>query len=167
MFLRVVSKMSRWDGSKPVNRPEAKVCGDAITDLKTSENMLSIWMADSDEQIDESAAVVALGRTKLDKVCYVLLDNDALNQINLLLKDNKGECRPVIDDSVLERHRDVIELDSAQLESLSAYMLDQVRHEKCSFKSSGQLKKIITKMISEKKVDPSRINDKLKVELGL
>lgn len=129
--------------------------------------MLSIWMADSDEQIDESAAVVALGRTKLDKVCFVLIDNDAINHINLLLKENKGECRSVIDETILKRHRDVIELDSVQLESLSAYMLDQVQHEKCSFKSSGQLKKIIMKMIEEKKVDPSRINDKLKVDLGL
>lgn len=167
MFLRVVSKMSRWDGSNSVNRPGALVCGDAITDLKTSCNALSIWMANNDEQIEESAAVIALGRTKLDKVSFILLEDDEINRINISLKNNKGECRPVIDDSVLERHRDLIELDSVQLEKLSLYMLNQVQQDRCSFKDSGQLKTIIFKMIDERKVDPTKINDKLKEELGI
>lgn len=167
MFLRVVSKMSRWDGSNPVNRPDAKVCGDAITDLKTSDNMLSIWMADNNEQIEESAAVIALGRNKLDKVCYILLDNEELDRINLLLEENMGQCKSVIDKDVLRRHRDVIELDSTQLECLSAYMLDQVQKSNCSFKDIEQLRKIIAKMIEDKKIDPNKINDKIKKDLGL
>ena len=78
MYIRVVSNIHRWDGTATVKRPEAKVCGDAITDLKTSSNMLSVWNVDGENQIEESVAVIALGRDRLDKVSYVMLENEAI-----------------------------------------------------------------------------------------
>lgn len=46
-------------------------------------------------------------------------------------------------------------------------MLDQVQKSNCSFKDIEQLKKIIARMIDDKKVDPDKINDKIKNDLGL
>ena len=168
MYIRVVSNIHRWDGTATVKRPEAKVCGDAITDLKTSSNMLSVWNVDGENQIEESVAVIALGRDRLDKVSYVMLENEAIeDEIKLLLENNAGKCKAIIKEDILYRHRDIVELDSSQLESLAAYMLDRVNQEQSDFKDLDDLKKIIARMIDEKKIDPNKINDKLKKELGL
>lgn len=61
----------------------------------------------------------------------------------------------------------MVELDSAQLEALSYYMLDQVKQNQCDTKDNKQLTDLILKMISEDKVDPNKLGDKLKADLGL
>ena len=99
---------------------------------------------------------------------YVYLDEDFIeNKIKLVLSVVKGGCRAITLKEILERHRDIVELDSAQLEQLSYYMLDQVKNSQCDTKDNNDLKKIISRMIAESKVDPNRINDSLKVELGI
>ena len=129
--------------------------------------MLSIWNVDGDKQIEESVAVIALGRERLDKVSYVMLEDVAIeDEIKLLLKNNAGKCKAIIQEEILKRHRDIIELDSLQLERLAAYMLERVNQEQSDFKDLDDLKKIIARMIGENKIDPNKINDKLKKELG-
>ena len=46
-------------------------------------------------------------------------------------------------------------------------MLDQVKQNQCDTKDNKQLTDIILKIISEDKVDPNKIGDKLKADLGL
>ncbi len=168
MYIRIVTNISRWDGSTPVSRPDARVCGDSITDLRTTKNALSIWKVTDEVQIEESIAVIALGKERLGKVSYVCLDEDFIeNKIKLALSVVKGGCKAIKEKEILERHRDIVELDSAQLEQLSYYMLDQVKKSHCDTKDNNDLKCIIMRMISEKKIDPTKINDCLKSELGL
>ena len=168
MYIRIVTNISRWDGSTPVNRSDARVCGDSITDLRTTKNALSIWKVTDEKQIEESIAVIALGKDRLGKVSYVYLDEDfGENKIKLALSVVKGGCRAITVKEILERHRDIIELDSTQLEQLSYYMLDQVKQSQCDTKDNSDLKNIIIRMIAESKVDPNRINDNLKAELGI
>ena len=168
MYIRIVSNINKWDGTEAVQRPGALVCGDAITDLKTTHNMLSIWKVNDDSQINESIAAVALGRERLSKVSFVILEENEVEQgLNLLIKVNEGKCKPIIEKSILERHRDIIELDSQQLESLSAYMLKRVQGSHNDNKDNEQIKAIVAEMIKQNKVDPTKINEKLKAELGV
>ena len=168
MYIRIVSNINKWDGTENVPRPGTLVCGDAITDLKTTHNMLSIWKVTNDLQIDESIAAVALGRERLSKVSYVILEeNEVEQELKLSIAVNEGKCRPIIEKSILERHRDIIQLDSRQLESLSAYMLERVQDSHNDDKDNEQIKEIVAAMIMQKKVDPTKINEKLKAELGV
>lgn len=168
MYIRVVTNISRWNGSTPVHRPDAKVCGDSITDLKTNKNALSIWKVTDNAQIEESIAVIALGRDRLGKVSYVCLEEDVIeSQIKLSVNEVKGGCKAIKQINILERHRDLVELDSTQLEALSCYMLDQVKRNQCDTKDNKQLTGIILKMIEDNKVNPDKIGDKLKGDLGL
>lgn len=96
------------------------------------------------------------------------MDEDVIeNEIKLALSEVKGGCKAIKEKDILKRHRDVVELDSVQLEALSYYMLDQVKQNQCDTKDNKQLTDIILKMISEDKVDPNKIGDKLKADLGL
>lgn len=47
MLIRMISGISKWDGSKAVNRKDYYICGDAIGDLRTTDNKLSVWKADT------------------------------------------------------------------------------------------------------------------------
>ena len=92
------------------------------------------------------------------------MDEDVIeNEIKLALSEVNGGCKAIKEKDILKRHRDVVVLDSAQLEALSYYMLDQVKQNQCDTKDNKQL----TDMISEDKVDPNKIGDKLKADLGL
>ena len=46
MLIRMITGISKWNGSKVVNREDAYICGDAISDLRTRDNKLSVWKAD-------------------------------------------------------------------------------------------------------------------------
>lgn len=168
MYIRIVSNINKWDGTETVQRPGALVCGDAITDLKTTHNMLSIWKVNDDSQINESIAAVALGRDRLAKVSFVILEENEIEQVlNLSLENNEGKCKPIIEESILKRHRDIVQLDSRQLESLSAYMLQRVQDSHNDDKDNEQIKEIVAALIQQNKVDPTKINSKLKAELGV
>lgn len=163
-YIRFVSGMSRWDGSMNLSRPNAGVCGDAITDLKTTNNELSIWLVDNENQIDEVAAVIALERYELDKVCYVKLDKRLIENI-LTIKTTKGRCKPIIDQSILDRHRDIEGLDSKLLETLSSYMLQQVQQSNFGNRDRMKMKTIINDMIQNKQIDEKLIKENIKKDL--
>ena len=130
--------------------------------------MLSIWKVSDDNQINESIAAVALGRDHLAKVSFVILEENEVEQVlKLSLENNEGKCKPITQKSILERHRDIVQLDSKQLESLSAYMLQRVQGSHNDDKDNEEIKGIIAGMIQASKVDPAKINAKLKAELGV
>ena len=43
MLIRSIASLARWDGTTIVNRPDATIAGDVISDLRTQSNTLSVW----------------------------------------------------------------------------------------------------------------------------
>lgn len=81
----MISSISRWDGSRSVNRKDAFICGDAISDLRTTNNELSVWKADTQEDIEDAIVALALNRDSVSKLSYFLLEEDEL-------KKNRNRC---------------------------------------------------------------------------
>ena len=54
MLIRGIASLARWDGSTFVRRPDATTAGDVISDLRTQNNTLSVWRADSQEDINDA-----------------------------------------------------------------------------------------------------------------
>lgn len=77
MLIRMITGISKWNGSKVVNREDAYICGDAISDLRTRDNKLSVWKADTPEDIDDAIVALALNRDSIQKIsCFLLNEND-------------------------------------------------------------------------------------------
>lgn len=73
-LMRKISGISKWDGSNKVHREDQFICGDALGDLKTTQNALSVWKADNEMDIEDAVVALTLSRDKVDKVFGVNLD---------------------------------------------------------------------------------------------
>ncbi len=117
MLFRVIT-FSKWN--KKISRQDAGIAGDAISDLRTTNNTLSVWKVfdekDNDELLD-LAVVAALNRDKLQKVSYVLLDESWLNANHIAFQPAPGKCDFIKSEyhDLKSKHIDLTEIDYKQL----------------------------------------------------
>ena len=78
MLIRSIASLARWDGTTVVNRPDATIAGDVISDLRTQSNTLSVWRADTQEDINDAIIAMSLNRTDVSKMIALLLDENDL-----------------------------------------------------------------------------------------
>ena len=62
MVLRGLLYPNKWDPVKDVDRKDAFLAGDNVTELRTTKNMLSVWLANSEEDIEDAIAAMALNK---------------------------------------------------------------------------------------------------------
>ncbi|MDE6244752.1 MAG: hypothetical protein K2M50_03750, partial [Treponemataceae bacterium] len=92
MLFRVIT-LNKWN--KKISRQDAGIAGDAISDLRTTNNTLSVWKVSDEKANDELldlAVVAALNRDKLQKVSYVLLDESWLDDNHIAFRPAPGKC---------------------------------------------------------------------------
>ena len=122
--------MSRWDGSTVVNRPDATTAGDVIADLRTQNNTLSVWRADSPEDINDAIVAMSLNRTNVAKMVALLIDEKDLSSMEIDFSDKVLGKAPGANESIKKKHRDLVEIDYKRLGILSEYMMKIVHDEK-------------------------------------
>ena len=125
MIIRKIDAITKWNNPKPVNRPDATVPGDTLSELKTKENKLSVWLANSEEDIEDAVAALSLSRDDTDRLCFLLLDEKKLSTFDIaVLDDQKGDAQGASEE-ILNKHRNLVELDHKRLGLLADYMIQQ------------------------------------------
>ena len=76
MIVRKIDAITKWNNPKSVNRPDPTVPGDTLSELKTKENKLSVWLANTEEDIEDAVAALSLSRDATDRLCFIVLDED-------------------------------------------------------------------------------------------
>lgn len=166
MLIRMITGISKWNGSKVVNREDAYICGDAISDLRTRDNKLSVWKADTPEDIDDAIVALALNRDSIQKIsCFLLNEND-LEKIHIKISDEKKGEAAGLDNSILNKHRDLIEIDYWRLGFLAEYMTELAKDKKkrADF-SEKRVKTLLEKYKMEKKIIPEQVKEQLRTKL--
>jgi hypothetical protein len=115
LLLRNVRK-NRWE-----NRPEwlsqDEVQADALLDLKTDENKLSVWrIQDSRSDLDEIISAIASTRSDLVNVDYALFGQDSATKLGIKHEDMPGESLHL---EANDKHRDLIDLSARRLVNLA------------------------------------------------
>ena len=111
ILLRKIQK-SRWFGR--VNIAAGEAPADALKDLETSGNKLSVWLVDENE-LDVRRVITALAasRDHVTNVDYVVLDYEVFEGMKLKLEIARGNTH---DDGANQRwHRDLVELSATQV----------------------------------------------------
>lgn len=166
MLIRMISGISKWDGSKIVNRKDAYICGDAISDLRTTDNKLSVWKADTPEDINDAIVALALNRDSVSKLSYFLLNEKDLDKIDIKISDKQAGVAAGLDSRILTKHRDLIDLDYWRLgylaEHLTKLAKDENNRKNCS---ASEVKKLLERYKKEHKITPEQVKDKLKEKL--
>lgn len=163
-YLRMIAKISRWDGSEQINRKDALFTGDMLADLRTTHNKLSVWKADTNEDINDAIVALALNRDNLSGLSYIILDEKDLLQLGIeVLDDEKGDVKCLGDD-ILAKHRNMLDLDYWRLGFLAEYMKNLACDDnKRNTKTKSEIKTLLT--CYKNRINMDEMKPKIKDEL--
>ena len=83
----MISSIGRWDGSQIIERDDALFTGDAISDLRTSNNTLSVWLISYKSELNDILIALALSRNKIDKLSYVEIEEAFIDDLKIEAKE--------------------------------------------------------------------------------
>lgn len=166
MVIRGLLYPNKWDPVKDVYRDDAFLAGDNVTELRTSKNMLSVWLANSAEDIEDAFAALALGKDKPCKMVGYLLDEEDLQALQIDTLDNeKGQAMGAAD-SILDKHRNLVEIDYWRLGYLAQYMVKLSKDKSRQvIKTKDEVVEILNRYKGNK-IAPDKVKDKLKENLN-
>ena len=118
-ILRKIKK-SRWYGADKVNwLAEGEVQAEALADLETQSNTLSVWIVEDDDsnlgRVVAALAATCGSRTNVD---YVTIDQKRIDDIGLLMQQTNGDSPDSTANS--KWHRDLLQLTVNGVAALAA-----------------------------------------------
>ncbi len=165
MVIRGLLYPKRWDPVKDVNRDDAFLAGDNVSELRTSQNMLSVWLANNDEDIEDAIAAMALNKDQPCRMVGYLMDEKELEALEIQTADNEKGKALGADESILLKHRNLIELDYWRLGYLTQYMRKLSKNDKRQvIKTKDEVVAILNKYKGTK-ITAEKVNEKLREKL--
>lgn len=128
MIIRKIDAITKWNNPKPVNRRDPTVPGDTFSELKTKENKLSVWLANSEEDIEDAVVALSLSRDNTDRLCFLLLDEERLSSFDITVSNDEIGNAQGASEEILKKHRNLVELDHKRLGQLAEYMIQQANN---------------------------------------
>ena len=152
-----------------ITRPDSLFTGDAISDLRTQGNTISVWETPDllESNVSPILATLALNGDKLDKVVYVTLNEKDLTDKGLILVPAEGRCDSIVDMSILQRHRDISEVDYWHLGFLAEYIYERIALGFVYTATLSTIKSYVQNLIDTQKVDAYKIGGKKREQLHL
>ncbi len=165
MVMRALLYPNRWDPVTNVDRPDCFLAGDNVTELRTSKNMLSVWLANSEEDIEDAIVAIALNKDKPCKIVGYLMDEKELERIEIDTVNNELGKALGADESILQKHRNLVEIDYWRLGYLTQYMISLSKDQSRQIiRTKGEVIDLLNKYKGTK-IFASMINGKLRAEL--
>ena len=117
LYLRKIDSKRVWDNDEPLPwLAEDDIQADPVTDLKTSNNILSVfYVTDKTTGLDRIVAALAATRNSINHLDYILFDERLLLELGIKIARKTGETP---DEQVNDWHRDLIELSGFKLVKL-------------------------------------------------
>jgi len=130
LILRTLRKNKFVRELQPAWVPQADVQSDALKDLETLDNELSVWLVEDDlSNLARILAALAANRDQLANIDFALLDLEVITTLGLLLQPTVG-LTP--DRTVSLLHRDLAQVTATQLTQLAQAITTHARLERRS-----------------------------------
>lgn len=158
VVLRKIQK-SKWYKSGAVPwLPEEELQADALVDLSTKGNKLSIYII-GDDLSDLERVVTALASTReiITDFDYALFDQAILSEIDIKLEYNEGGTADV---EVNKLHRDLIELTTSKIIALSNVIKERARKGRVL---SKHVRNLVVKALASNQLDRTKLRFKPEV----
>lgn len=166
MVIRGLLYPNKWDPVRDVDRKDAFLAGDNVTELRTSKNMLSVWLANSQEDIDDAIVAMALNKDNPCKMVAYLMDEKELEGIEIETADNEIGKALGADESILLKHRNLVELDYWRLGYLTEYMIKLSQNkDRQVVMTKGEVVELLNKYKGTK-ISADKVNEKLRSKLN-
>jgi hypothetical protein len=124
---------------------------DALVDLSTKSNELSVYLVDQDKA-DLNQVVVALALTcdNLSNVDFALIKEEDLEPLQIKVRQSQGNTP---DELVNSRHYDLYEITAQKILALALV----IKHSEISRITEPNIKKNAIRALKEKRLDRSRV----------
>jgi len=159
-LVRLISRRN-WDSLPWLT--EGEVQADALRDLCTDENMLSVWLVENVEtDIDRVIVALASNRQRPDKLDYALINYQDIVNLNIEVSSSLGDTP---DSTVNMLHRDLTKMSVTKVAGLArAIKSEETRPERIPAKV---IKRLIIEGIDEGYLDRDAIKQTMLDKLGL
>lgn len=160
VVIRKVDRRPFWDRNAPPVEswlhPE-DLAADALQELRTSENRLSVFVIDSLEPpgLDRLLAAMAASRDMLDKLDYAAFDAHVLNDLQIKVEAAPGETP---DQEVNKWHRHLIELTASKVAELGVAIR---QYATVSRKYPRDIQELIRRGVGSSQIDRARLKENL------
>jgi len=136
-FLRKIRK-AKWYKNENVSwLAEGELQADALSDLETKNNELSVWYVEDDKSnLEQIAAALAASGDAISNLDYALLDQEVLSEVSIKVRNTRGGSP---DKKVNSWHRDLVELSATALFELAKAIQTKATKERILPRDIGRL----------------------------
>lgn len=165
----MVRNIHLWDGTKANLYDKSFGYGDALTsDLRTQKNTLSVWQINDQAELDGVIAALALNRDNVQKLAYIILDEQEIARLGIPLKPQTGQADGMIDSTILNKHVNLDKIDYWRIGYLAEYLSKLSQDEKMhGQKTESEVRKILHYHIDNNKIKVDEMKVGLQKSLGL
>lgn len=162
MLARKITR-GRWTPKSYL--PEDAVRADAVTDLRTTGDGLSMWRCENDkEDVDQVFLALATGskNSGFDTMHVVVLPEDELVAAGVAAEAVDGDTAVV---DLKSRHVDLVQLDLDKLGQLARMFSARVSRNEVILCTEAQIKRLVRKAVSDRRLEPDALTEGLRKKL--
>ncbi|MDR1884565.1 MAG: hypothetical protein LBR26_17595 [Prevotella sp.] len=146
MLVRKINKAKWFNDGKIIEDPSA----DAMTNcLKTTQNTLSVWLINSETEIEDAVLAIVSGQDHLETIDIVMLEDEYFIKCEIRTEETEG-LTPVFD--LRNKHRDLASLDFWTLGMVAYHIIENIKKNKLQRFTEAKLKKIIKNAIANNRL---------------
>ena len=149
LVLRTIRKSSWYSENYPW-LPNNDFPADPVTDLRTTDNSLSVWEIDEDRSnLQRVVTALAGNRDRIEKIDYVIFAKRTIADVSIKTKKSKGGTS---DEGVNGWHLDLVEISAKKLLSLAKAIYDEGERYRILGK---KIEKLLGDGIKSGQIDPA------------
>lgn len=161
-LLRTLRKNKFDEELQPEWVPDSDIQADALKDLQTTDNCLSVWQIDDEKtHLNRLLAAIAAGRENLANIDYALIDIAEVTGLGLDLVKNDGQ---ILDDAMKTFHRDIVKISAYSLGRLAVVIQEKANLERLSKQGT---RSAILDSVNAGYIQGSDLKEKMKEKLGI
>ena len=163
LFVRMLEKQ-KWE--RLIELGHEKTPADTLqSELKTDSNNLSLWLAESNEELLEAVLALALARNKLTRLDILVLDQQEYKEMGFSTENTPENGLSAYND-FNNFHYDLIDLNYEKLGILSQMIIESVNNpDKVIRYNKGKIGDILYQGLMSQKFRIDELEGKLQEEL--
>lgn len=171
-LIRKLSKHKNIEEMGKTENPEDMIADAPTAEFRTSNNgTLSTWLVDSMENVNEGVLAIAVTSTKVSKMDFVVIDTKLLEHYDLEYKQTYAGQQIAVPD-LQDTHYDIVNITMKSIiKCINVYKeiyVSDKGNEKLFFRySEGEIKDILKKALELDRIDVSKLNSKIKSDIGI
>ena len=159
-LFRTIRKSKWYNHEGTLWLPEGELQADALDDLKTTNNTLSVyWVDDSQENLERVVIAFAANRDSFAQVDYALFDKQILSDLNIEFDKSPGDTP---DEEVNKWHLDLVELTASKRFELAMKIMVQAQKRRIPKKT---IEKRIIKAVKSKQLSLDKMHQNLQTKI--